>query len=62
VTEVAGIYCPSYLTYSGYPVLRPHLHRTHKKLTDSSPLDRILSRKYNQQYVAANIKSGLTIG
>ena len=58
----AGVCCPLSMTYSGYPVLHRYLHCTNKKLTDSFPLDRILSRKYDQRCLPANIKSGLTIG
>jgi hypothetical protein len=50
------------MTYSGYPVLHRYLHCTDKKLTESFPLDKILSRKYDPRCLPANIKSGLTIG
>ncbi|CAF1495948.1 unnamed protein product [Rotaria sp. Silwood1] len=63
LTQVeAGVGCPLSATYSGYPVLRRYFHCTNKKLTDSFPLDRILSRKYDQRCLPANLKSGLTIG
>jgi putative acyl-CoA dehydrogenase len=58
----AGVCCPLSMTYSGYPVLHRYLHCTNKKLTESFPLDRILSRKYDQRCLPANMKSGLTIG
>jgi len=50
------------MTYSGYPVLHRYLHCTSKTLTDSFPIDRILSRQYDQRCIPANLKSGLTIG
>jgi len=58
----AGVCCPLSMTYSGYPVLHRYFHCTNKKLTDSFPLDKVLSRKYDKRCVPANIKSGLTIG
>lgn len=58
----AGVCCPLSMTYSGYPVLHRYLHCTSKKLSDSFPLDKLLSRKYDQRALPANTKSGLTIG
>ncbi|CAM2720303.1 unnamed protein product [Rotaria socialis] len=63
LTQVeAGVCCPLSMTYAGYPILHRYLHNTNKKLTDSFPLDRILSRQYDKRCIPANAKSGLTIG
>jgi hypothetical protein len=58
----AGVGCPLSMTYAGYPVLHRYLHQTSKSLTDSFPLDKLLSRKYDRRCSPATIKSGLTIG
>lgn len=58
----AGVGCPLSMTYAGYPVLHRYLHRTSKSLTESFPLEKVLSRKYDRRCLPANIKSGLTIG
>ncbi|CAF2619739.1 unnamed protein product [Rotaria sp. Silwood2] len=63
LTQVeAGVCCPLSMTYSGYPILHRYLLCTSQKLTDSFPLERILSRKYDQRCLPANMKTGLTIG
>ncbi|CAF0948302.1 unnamed protein product [Adineta steineri] len=63
LTQVeSGVCCPLSMTYSGYPVLHRYLHGANKKLAESFPLDRILSRKYDRRCLPANVKSGLTIG
>ncbi|CAF0933728.1 unnamed protein product [Rotaria sordida] len=63
LTQVeAGVCCPLSMTYSGYPILHRYLLCTNHKLTDSFPLERILSRKYDPRCIPANMKSGLTIG
>ncbi|CAF4776425.1 unnamed protein product, partial [Rotaria magnacalcarata] len=49
------------MTHAGYPILHRYLHNTNKKLADSFPVDRILSRKYDKRCIPANAKSGLTI-
>lgn len=58
----AGVCCPLSMTYSGYPVLHRYLQCTSKALTNSFPMDKLLSRKYDQRCLPAMIKSGLTIG
>jgi len=50
------------MTYAGYPVLHRYLNCTSQSLTDSFPLDKLLSRKYDRRCLPATIKSGLTIG
>jgi hypothetical protein len=50
------------MTYAGYPVLHRYLHLTNETLTNSFPLDKVLSRKYDRRCLPATIKSGLTIG
>ncbi|CAF0792622.1 unnamed protein product [Adineta ricciae] len=63
LTQVeAGVCCPLSMTYSGYPLLHRYLHCTSKKLVDSFPLEKILSRKYDSRCIPAKAKSGLTIG
>ncbi|CAF1962996.1 unnamed protein product [Rotaria magnacalcarata] len=63
LTQVeAGVCCPLSMTHAGYPILHRYLHNTNKKLADSFPVDRILSRKYDKRCIPANAKSGLTIG
>lgn len=58
----AGVGCPLSMTYAGYPVLHRYLPRTSQSLTDSFPLEKLLSRKYDGRCLPASIKSGLTIG
>jgi hypothetical protein len=50
------------MTYAGYPVLHRYLHQTSKSLTDSFPLDKLLSHNYDRRCSPASIKTGLTIG
>ncbi len=50
------------MTYAGYPVLHRYLNSTSQTLTDSFPLDKLLSHKYDRRCLPATIKSGLTIG
>ncbi|CAF3437911.1 unnamed protein product [Rotaria sp. Silwood1] len=58
----AGVCCPLSMTYSGYPILHRYLLCTSQQLTNSFPLERILSRKYDKRCLPANMKTGLTIG
>ena len=58
----AGVCCPLSMTYSGYPVLHRYLHCTSDSIVDSFPLDKVLSRKYDQRCSPATVKSGLTLG
>jgi putative acyl-CoA dehydrogenase len=58
----AGVCCPLSMTYAGYPVLHRYLHRTSQTLTDSFPLEKVLSHKYDRRCLPASVKSGLTIG
>ncbi|CAF0811387.1 unnamed protein product [Rotaria sp. Silwood1] len=58
----SGVLCPLSMTYAGYPVLHRYLHRTNSSLTNSFPLNKILSRKYDRRCLPANTKTGLTIG
>ncbi|CAF1126568.1 unnamed protein product [Rotaria sordida] len=58
----SGVCCPLSMTYAGYPVLHRYLHRTSSNITNSFPLNKILSRKYDRRCLPANTKSGLTIG
>lgn len=50
------------MTHASYPILHRLFHSTSKSLIESFPLNRILSRKYDQRCIPANDKSGLTIG
>ena len=58
----AGVCCPLSMTHSGYPVLHRYLHCTSDSIVDSFPLDKVLSRKYDQRCSPATVKSGLTLG
>ncbi|CAF0785338.1 unnamed protein product [Adineta steineri] len=58
----AGVGCPLSMTYAGYPVLHRYLKNTSQNIIKSFPLDKLLSRKYDQRCLPASIKSGLTIG
>lgn len=58
----AGVCCPLSMTYAGYPVLHRYLHNTSSSLTKSFPLNKVLSRKYDQRFLPASLKSGLTLG
>ena len=58
----AGVGCPISMTYAGFPVLRRYLHQTSPKFTESFPLEKLQSRKYDRRCVPAKVKSGLTIG
>ncbi|CAF0931802.1 unnamed protein product [Adineta ricciae] len=58
----AGVCCPLSMTYAGYPVLHRYLSKTGPELTNSFPLDKVLSRRYDRRFLPATFKSGLTIG
>ncbi|CAF0774433.1 unnamed protein product [Didymodactylos carnosus] len=58
----AGVLCPLSMTYAGFPVLHRYLHCSSKSLNESFPLDKLLTRKYDQRCVPAHTKQGLTLG